>query len=558
MAPSPLQAPTQFDSGFASGGTAAKSYSSALTSGSKLIAFASISANTSVTFSDSAGNTWTTAATFYHGNIGYTLAIGWADNTSTASGVTVTATYGVSGVLRTLGISEFSDLAAGAVDVFTAGTHVPAGSLTPADALMTTTDADLVITVASNDGSTMTAGSGFTLLGYTASSSTGWEYQVQGAAGSITPTITQATTVQADLVSAAFKPSAGGDGPAVDLVAAHWLLRPPGRLSPAGRFNAWRGTEDLATGTAYTQTADEDTGLTDDVALDRGLVATDSTGLTDTLVFELGKVITDSTGLTDSVVLARTIAVDDNIGLTDTATTSFVKEQTFTDDTGLTDSVTVSRGYGIAQTDTTGLTDAVTIDRSLAVTDTTGLTDTVVTSLGIARTVDDTTGLTDSVSIDNGKVVNQNDTVGLTDALTIARGQSATDTVGLTDSVSLSLSRPVTDSAGLTDSVTVENGKTVAATDTAGLTDSVVLQLFKAITDNTGLSDLAALTRGLVLGENTGLTDSIVVDLFDLTALPPVLTVGAPLSGRYAAGAPAPGLTAGIPGSSRYTVGDPT
>lgn len=202
----------QYDNGFGSGANATATFTSALTSGSKLITFATVSGNTTVAFTDSAGNTWTTLTSRFWANIGNTIAIGVADNTSSASSVVVTATYGASGVFRSGGISEWTGLATGAADTFTVGNN--SAGTTASDVAMTTTVAgDLIITAANSDGGILTAGSGFTLLGYNSSSATGWEYQVQGSAGSITPTITQGSAVQCLIISAAFAPAGGGGGP---------------------------------------------------------------------------------------------------------------------------------------------------------------------------------------------------------------------------------------------------------------------------------------------------------------------------------------------------------
>ncbi|MEO5664034.1 MAG: hypothetical protein ABIR39_12190 [Nocardioides sp.] len=278
---------------------------------------------------------------------------------------------------------------------------------------------------------------------------------------------------------------------AVGETHAPWLLRPPGRISPAGRSTAWLGTGDVASGTAFAVPATDPAGLADSLVIDRGLTSTDPAGLTDTLAYEQGKALTDSAGLTDSAALTLSLAL--------------------TDATGLTDSATVENARLVTATDTTGLTDSVVLDRGTVITDSTGLTDTTTVALDLARTFTDTTGLTDSTTIDNGKAVTQNDTTGLTDSTVLDRGTVATDTTGLTDSASLALSRAVTDSTGLTDSTTIENAKTVTANDTAGLTDAVVLQLFKAITDTAGMADLAALTRGMVATDTTGLLDTVDV-----------------------------------------------
>lgn len=201
----------QFDDGFAGGTTRATTYTSALTPGSKLICVAGIGANTTVTFSDSVGLSWTTVTSRFWANVGSVVAIGYADNpASSASSVVVTATYGTSGVFRSGHIGEWTGLATGAPDTFTAGNNQTANTVASDVAMTTTVAGDLILTTAASDGATLTAGTGFTLIGFNASSSTGAEYQIQGSAGSITPTINQSSSVQCIVISAAFKAAAGG------------------------------------------------------------------------------------------------------------------------------------------------------------------------------------------------------------------------------------------------------------------------------------------------------------------------------------------------------------
>lgn len=213
MAPALVQS-NSFDGGFAGGTTATCTPgASATTVGNYLIAMASIGANTTIAFSDNAGNTWSTVTSRYWANVGSIVAIGWA-KVATGQATTVTATYGTSGVFRSMVVGEYSGVASSApVDTFTAGNNQSANT-TVSDVSMTTTAADdLVVSALVSDGGVVTAGSGFTLLAYNSGSASAMEYQVKTAAGAITCTATQGTAVQAIIVSAAFLSGGGGPPP---------------------------------------------------------------------------------------------------------------------------------------------------------------------------------------------------------------------------------------------------------------------------------------------------------------------------------------------------------
>jgi hypothetical protein len=226
------QAAVYFDGGFASASNIQATYGSALTPGSKLIAFFNCAGNKTATFpagnttaiTDTAGNTWTVVTSHYDATTDYTDLIAYADNSSSASSVVVTANLGVATIFRTAGLCEWLGLATGAADKLTTGTSAAAGT-TVSDAAMVTTAADLVISGDGSDGATITAGAGFTLLGFNAGSSAGWEYLIQVAAGSVTATFTHGTSRAGNLVSAAFAPAAGGG--VVSEYAAPWRQRPP-------------------------------------------------------------------------------------------------------------------------------------------------------------------------------------------------------------------------------------------------------------------------------------------------------------------------------------------
>lgn len=194
------------DTAFTSGTTVTCTFASPLTPGSKLIVFASCSSNVTITYTDTATLTWATLNTHFNGNIPAQNGIGWADNpASSASSVVVTATFGASNTSHTLGISEWVGLATGTVDTQTVGKTNAAATTAPDVSMTTTVNNDLLISCMAGEAAAITAGAGWTLIGGNGSNGTGWEYQVQAVAGSITPTFNLGASNQSNVISAAFK-----------------------------------------------------------------------------------------------------------------------------------------------------------------------------------------------------------------------------------------------------------------------------------------------------------------------------------------------------------------
>lgn len=202
------------DGGFTGSSTVACAFPGACTPGSFLVALANVGTNQAHVFTDSASNVWTTEAFIYDSFVNYTIAIGWAQNAS-GSTVTVTDSF-VSGtsIFRTLTVAEFSGVATSSpLDVKSAGKSISPATTTPTDDSITTTAAgDLIVSMLGTDGAaSITAGSGFTLLAFNSSSSTGAEFQIQTSAGGIAPAF-GSSNVRSVIISAAFKAAAGGGG----------------------------------------------------------------------------------------------------------------------------------------------------------------------------------------------------------------------------------------------------------------------------------------------------------------------------------------------------------
>ena len=138
-----------------------------------------------------------------------------------------------------------------------------------------------------------------------------------------------------------------------------------------------------ATGTAWTQTPTDNTGLTDSSVIEHGY----------------GNVTTDNTGLTDSFTVSMDYArpTTDSAGLTDSATLSMGYVRNQTDDTGLTDQAVLSRGINQSYSDAVGLTDQVVIthDYVLVIMDSVGITEVNTESPSDLRPVD-AIGITDT------------------------------------------------------------------------------------------------------------------------------------------------------------------
>lgn len=196
------------DNGFTGGTSTSLTYNSALTVDSILIATANTAIDTPMTFSDNQGNTWNLISSVYSSSVGYRINIAWAYHSGNTA-PTVTASWTGNSVFRGMFISEFSGVATSSpVDATTAGKSIGsfAAQTTPTDdALTTTKDNDLVISVIGTSGTTITAGSGFTLVEPVNASSTAMEWGVKTPAGSIAPSFVQSGVQTVVIASAAFK-----------------------------------------------------------------------------------------------------------------------------------------------------------------------------------------------------------------------------------------------------------------------------------------------------------------------------------------------------------------
>jgi len=206
------------DSGFTGAASRTSTFPSACTPNTVLVAMASIGANTTITMSDPVNGSWTPIGSRYWGNVGYTVAMFWVKNTA-SSAVTATAAFGASGAFGTIQIAEFSGLATvNALEVFSGGKDNGA-TTAPNDVAMTTVNpGDLILSAIGSDGQVPSAGSGFALTHAANSTScTALEYQVQSSAGSITPSWSLPSAVQAIVVSAALVAAPPSGGTSYDL-----------------------------------------------------------------------------------------------------------------------------------------------------------------------------------------------------------------------------------------------------------------------------------------------------------------------------------------------------
>lgn len=241
-----------------------------------------------------------------------------------------------------------------------------------------------------------------------------------------------------------------------------------------------------SSGTAYTSTVNDTTGVTDSAAAAAGD----------------GRAQDDPAGLVDSAATAMIggRAQDDPAGLVDTATTAMVDGRSQDDQTGLVDSVTAALGHTASQSDDAGLTDGVAGALALDVTftDPAGSVDTATTAMAGTRTRDDPAGLTDSA------------------ATVSAFTRTVNDLAGLADLASSSADRTASDGAGLSDAGGAQD-RSVQGVDGAGLSDTVspVLTFTRTADDPAGLSDGAAAASVLARAQNdpAGLADTPAADL---------------------------------------------
>jgi hypothetical protein len=211
-------------------------YGSNLAAASLLVAFATTGANTSITFSDNNGGSWTTIGPFFESVSGQSIAIGYAANHA-AGATTVTVTLGTSAGFNTLQISEWSGAATSSVlDTNTAGRQ-NASSTTPSDASMTTAgNGELVVgCIIGGSGAAATAGAGFTVVQTDATNGFFSEYQVQTSAGSIACAYNISPSQTTGTISAAFKPPAAAASAKV-----------PDQRRSAGRFRPRRPRSEYA------------------------------------------------------------------------------------------------------------------------------------------------------------------------------------------------------------------------------------------------------------------------------------------------------------------------
>ena len=193
--------------------TSVIAYGSNVAGTSLLVAVAYYGANTTCTFTDDNGGSWSTLGPFWDSGIGQAIAIGYAANHG-AGATTVTATYGVSSSFRTLQISEWAGAATTSVlDTNTTGQH-NATSTTPSDASMSTAiNGELVVGgCGGGAGNAATAGTGFTVVQTDAVNGIFSEYQVQTTAGSISCAYNISPSQTTVTISAAFKPAGGAAG----------------------------------------------------------------------------------------------------------------------------------------------------------------------------------------------------------------------------------------------------------------------------------------------------------------------------------------------------------
>lgn len=461
-----VQSPTPADSVFTGQSTQNVTFASALTSGSKLLAFGSTAVDVSASLTggsctDTAGNTWTLVFTRYWANVGYTIALWWCDNTSTQASDQVTVNFGSSASFVTLHVAEFTGLATGAHDVASAGANQSA-STTVTDASMTTTvDGDLIVSVVGSDGGVLTAGAGNTLIDTASGSAAAWEYRIQTTAGAIANTMTQGSAVQALIRSAAFKPDAGAAATPSPRQSNYFAPR----RNPALQRVRWRP-------------------VLQGVVTDSAVIAFDTGTGAESASVAAALTGSDTGSGADSATLAAAVPVADTGSGANAATLA----------------------AALTGTDTATGTDAGTLASSGSGADTGAGAD--AASVAATLTAADTAAAVDSAFVDTGTPISGTDTASGANNATVAASTTTADTGSGASSASVTASRTVS--------------------DTATAADSASVMVLITTTDNATAADLAALAANVSAADLASAVDTASIfdpgaALYDLyaTADPP-------------------------------------
>jgi hypothetical protein len=204
---------TKADNVFIGGTSLGATFPGACTPGSLLVGFVSWGiVSTTLSVSDPTNGSWTAINTNTHANIPSKIGLFYLLNTASTA-LTVTGASSASASFGNVIWCEFSGNAASSpLDAQSTGALVNTG-LTITDASFTTgTDGDLVVSAIGNETAALTAGSGFVIADTNTGSGSGVEWQTQTTHGAIAPSWTQSTNNHAIVISAAFKPAAGGGG----------------------------------------------------------------------------------------------------------------------------------------------------------------------------------------------------------------------------------------------------------------------------------------------------------------------------------------------------------
>ena len=202
--------------GLASGGTNATStpstFGSPVTAGNLLVAFASAGTTVgpTITFSSTGSPAWVKTAQAYESGASAMYALGYCLNAPGGT-TTVTATLSASLTNRGLIIAEYSGVAlAAALDKFTAGKSTAAVTNPTDDAMVTTADGELIVSllIFRNATNPSSPGAGFSSIAADTAlvCDLAAEDRIQASAGSIAPAFTvTGGSLASGIMSAAFK-----------------------------------------------------------------------------------------------------------------------------------------------------------------------------------------------------------------------------------------------------------------------------------------------------------------------------------------------------------------
>lgn len=299
------------------------------------------------------------------------------------------------------------------------------------------------------------------------------------------------------------------------------------------RRYGWMSLGSAAGGTSHSKTPSDALGITDSVAISRGLVVADGLGVVDVRSLGQGKTVTDNLGITDSSApsIVKSVGVNDSLGISDARSFVLGFNRQVSDGLGLTDVFARQSVYLRSLPDSLGLSDSVLRSQGHVRSLSDGLSVIDVPSVAAVflRVIPDLLGLTDEFILDTSLQVQVSDLLGVTDSLArqAAFSRPVSDALGMTDTQAFARSALIADGFILTDQSDPVKLIPLSLSDLLGVTDSLspFVSHFQEIADALTVADQRAIARTmtlsdlLVLDDGTSLTAIYSRTLADLIGI---------------------------------------